>query len=626
LRLEAKGGISGGMSASINRYRVDLRELFFVLFEQFGFSEVASKEPFSTSGWNEDTARAVLTETARFAKEVLGPLDALGDREGCKLVDGKVIVPKGYAEAWKQLYEAGFKVVSVDPSHGGQGAPTMLYALVEEILSGANVAFNMYPALAWGAAELIAECGTEAQKKQYVEKMLTGVWGGTMCLTEAHAGSDVGSAKSKAVKRPDGRYNLTGSKIFISGGDHDLAQNIIHLVLARVEGAPAGTKGLSLFIVPRHEINADGSAGKSNDVAVAGIEHKMGINGSATCQLNFGENGSCVGELVGAVENVGMSQMFKMMNGARIAIGLQGLAVASSAYLNALDYAKERKQGSSFKQWKDPSAPRVPIIEHPDVRRMLLEMKATVEGLRALVVKLTMHRDLAVSLRGKDDAAVAYHQGQVDLLTPLVKAHSSEEAFRLCAQAIQVYGGAGFLKDWPAEQYTRDAKIFSIYEGTTHIQSMDLVGRKVGQNGGANFQAFMGDIGKFVEAHRAHPALGPEVESLSQASDAVVQCAMGFLGWSQGENVALVPLNANRFLIMMSELALGYLLLDAGVKAHAALARASGADKAFYEGKVASAQWYGRNVVPQIEARAKIAAKEDLSPVKISDAAFATAG
>jgi hypothetical protein len=292
--------------------------------------------------------------------------------------------------------------------------------------------------------------------------------------------------------------------------------------------------------------------------------------------------------------------------------------------LNALDYAKDRKQGSSFKQWKDPSAPRVAIIEHPDVRRMLLEMKASVEGLRALVVKLTMHRDTAIALRGKDDAAHAYHQGQVDLLTPLVKSHSSDEAYRLCGLAIQVYGGAGFLKDWPVEQYARDAKIFSIYEGTTHIQAMDLVGRKVGQNGGANFQAFMGDIGKFVETHRTHPAFGPEVEALSQASDAVVQSAMAFLGWSQSEKVALVPLNANRFLTMMSELALGWLLLDAGVKAHAALPRAEATDQAFYQGKVASALWYGRNVVPQVEARARISAREDLSPVELSDAAFAT--
>ena len=610
------------MSTAINRYKVDLRELHFVLFEQFRFGDVAAKEPFAAAGWNEDTARAVLEATAKFAKDVLGPLNGPGDREGCRLVNGRVLTPKGFQEAWKGLYEQGFKSVSVKTEHGGQGAPTSLYALVEEILSGANVAFNMYPGLAWGAAELIAECGTETQRKLYADRMLNGQWGGTMCLTEAHAGSDVGAAKTKAKKRADGLYDITGSKIFISGGDHDLAENIVHLVLARVDGAPAGTKGLSLFIVPRIRVSADGKLGELNDVAVASIEHKLGINGSATCVLNFGENGGCVGELVGTAENVGMSQMFRMMNGARIAVGLQGVALASSAYLNALEYAKDRKQGSHFTKWKDPAAPRVAILEHPDVRRMLLEMKAIVEGLRALVVKLATHRDLADTFQGKDDEKHAYHQGQVDLLTPLVKAHAADEGFRLCAQAIQIYGGAGFLKDWPIEQYLRDGKIMSIYEGTTHIQAMDLVGRKLGQNGGANFAGFMADVGKFVETHRSHKVFGKEVEALSQAADAVTQVAMGFMGWSQGGKVTLVPLNANRFLTMMSELALGFLLLEAGVLAESKLGAATGTDKAFYEGKKYSALWYGRNVLPQVEAKAKLALLEDDSPMQIPDAAF----
>jgi alkylation response protein AidB-like acyl-CoA dehydrogenase len=611
------------MSAGINRYQTDLRELNFVLLEQFGYGQIAGQGPFAA--WGIDEAKAVLNETYRFAREVLGPLNASADREGCKVIDGQVITPKGFKDAWNKLYEGGFKTVSVDPAHGGQGSPAMLSVLVEEILSGANVAFNMYSALAWGAAELIAACGGEPQVKKYVEKMLNGTWGGTMCLTEPHAGSDVGSASSKAIKQPDGSYKISGTKIFISGGDHDLAGNIIHLVLARVEGAPPGTKGLSLFIVPKLRINADGSAGKSNDVSVASIEHKMGINGSATCVLNFGENGDCLGELVGSTENVGMSQMFKMMNGARIAVGLQGLALASSAYFNALEYAKDRKQGANFKFWKDPSKPRVAIIEHPDVRRMLLELKAVTEGIRGLVVKLAMHGDQIRLFQGKDDEKAAYHKGQVDLLTPLVKAYGSEEAYRLCGLAIQVYGGAGFLKDWPVEQYARDSKIFSIYEGTTHIQAMDLVGRKLGQDGGANFQAFMGDISAFVEVNRAHPVFAKEVESLSTASEAVMTVAMGMLGWSQSDKSTLVPLNANRFLDMMSRLAVGWLSLDAGVKAEAALGKAQGADRAFYEGKRASALWYGRNVLPQIEWMAKMAQAEDASAVEISDAAFGSA-
>ncbi|MBX7113790.1 MAG: acyl-CoA dehydrogenase [Myxococcaceae bacterium] len=610
------------MSVGINRYKCDLRELQFVLLEQFSYAGLAGKAPYEN--WGEDELKAVLSETYRFAREVLGPLNSVGDREGVKMVNGAAVTPKGFREAWKGLYEGGFKQLAVPSKFGGQAAPEMLHVAVEEILSGANIAFNIYPGLAWGVGELLAECGTPAQIDAYVEKVFNGKWGGTMCLTEPHAGSDVGAVKTRAVKQADGRYKIQGTKIFISGGDHDMTENIIHLVLARVEGAPAGTKGISLFIVPKLKVNADGSSGESNDVALAAIEHKMGLNGSATCTLSFGENNNCYGELVGTAENIGMSQMFRMMNGARIAVGLQGLSLASSAYLNALEYARDRKQGPHFSKFKDPNAPRVAIIEHPDVRRMLLELKSTTEGIRALVVKLAMHRDYAIATKGKDDEKAAYHQGQVDLLTPLVKSYAGDEAYRLCGQAIQVYGGAGYLKDWPVEQYARDAKIFSIYEGTSHIQAMDLVGRKLGQHGGANFQAFMNDINVFVEAQRAHPAFGKEAEMLGRAAEAVTQLAMAMLGWSQAEKMDLLVLNANRFLTMMSQLSVGWLLLDAGVKAQAASIRLTkgNQESSFYEGKVASALWYARNVVAGIRAQADMAALEDDSAEKISDAAF----
>ncbi|MDP3237296.1 MAG: acyl-CoA dehydrogenase [Myxococcales bacterium] len=612
------------MSAGINRYKADLRELQFVLFEQFNFSDIAGKGPYE--GWDQETAKTILQETYRFAREVLGPLNGSADREGCKVVDGSVITPKGFKDAWKQLFEAGLKQIAVPKEHGGQGAPFSLYALIEELTSGANTAFNMYPGLAWGAAEVISQCGTEHQKKLYADRMFNGVWGGTMCLSEPHAGSDVGSSVTKAVKLPDGRFKISGTKIYISGGDHDLADNIVHLVLARIEGAPAGTKGLSLFIVPKKRANADGALGEHNDVQVASIEHKLGINGSATCVLNFGENGECFGELVGTVEHQGMPQMFRMMNGARIAVGIQGLAVASSAYLNALEYAKDRKQGANFKFWKDPAKPRVPIIEHPDVRRMLLELKSHTEGIRALVVKLAAHRDLSLIFQGKDDEKATYHQSQVDLLTPIVKSYASDESFRLCAIALQVYGGAGFLKDWPVEQYLRDSKIFSIYEGTNHIQAMDLVGRKLGQNGGANFQTFMSDIATFVEKNKSHPIFGKEVATLGDASEAVVSTAMGFMGWSQSDKVTLVPLSANRFLEMMAKATVGFVLLDAGVKAEEALARLgpTDPDRAFYEGKRYSALYYGRNVLPQVKQLAELVTFEDTSPMDITDAAFAS--
>lgn len=611
------------MSVGVNRFKADLRDFFFVLFEQFGYADVAGKAPFDA--WGVDEARAVLNETYRFAREVLGPINPTGDREGCRLENGNVITPKGFKEAWKGLYEAGFQSLSISQKHGGQGAPQMLGALVAELLSGANIAFHMYPGLALGAAELIAECGTPDQQHKYLEKMLSGTWAGTMCLTEPHAGSDVGAAKSTAKKRPDGTYSIKGNKIFISGGDQDLSENIIHLVLARVDGAPPGTKGLSLFIVPKRRINADGSSGASNDVHCTSLEHKMGIIGSATAALSFGDSDECIGELVGATENQGMAQMFRMMNGARIAVGIQGIGLLTGAYHNALDYAKERKQGASFKHWKDPNQPRVSIIEHPDIRRMLLECKAVNEGLRALAVKLAFHLDSAKALAGVDDEKAAYHQGQVELLTPLVKSHASDESFRLCAQAIQVFGGAGFLKDHPVEQYCRDSKITSIYEGTNHIQAMDLVGRKLGMAGGAHFQNFMADVGNFIEANRADKTYGSSVELLAAAQEAVMNTAMGMFGWSQSEKIVLVPLGANRFLTMMSQLALGWLLLDAALKGEKAMAALSSGspDRAFYEGKRASALWYARNVLPQIEAQAKAAALEDTSAVDISEAAFA---
>lgn len=612
---------------TINRYKADLREFAFLLFEQFKLGELLGKAPYD--GWGEEEVRTSLAECYRFAREVLGPLNVVGDIEGCKLEDGAVVTPTGFKDAWKKLYEAGWKAIAVAPEHGGAGAPHSVQVLIEEILSGSNAAFNMYPGLAYGAAEVIDHFGTPEQKKTYCQNMFTGVWGGTMCLTEAQAGTDVGSAKTTASRNPDGSYSIRGTKIFISGGDHDLADNIGHLVLARVDGAPAGTKGLTLFIVPKLRVGADGSLGESNDVSVGALEHKMGINGSATCVLNFGDAGKCLGWPVGGEEriNQGMPQMFKMMNGARISVGVQGVAVASSAYLNALEYAKERKQGSSIAHWKDATAPRVSIIEHADVRRMLLHMKAHVEGIRALAVKLTHHQDQARVHAGKDEAKTAYHQGQVDLLVPLVKAYGSDQGFRVCEMAIQTYGGAGFTRDYPVEQYCRDAKIFSIYEGTNHIQAMDLVGRKLGQAGGANLQAFLGDVQKFVAKNSSHPVLGAAVKKLGAAQEALAGTAMRMLTWFQSGQLALVPLSANRFCEMMSELTVAWMLLDGAVVAEQAKSKvdAKHPDHAFYAGKTAAALYYARNVLPGVEHKAQLLADEDQSPLEIPDEGFASA-
>jgi hypothetical protein len=361
-------------------------------------------------------------------------------------------------------------------------------------------------------------------------------------------------------------------------------------------------------------------------VKTAGIEHKMGIKASSTAQLVFGEDGKCVGELVGTVEQKGMSQMFHLMNYARIGVGLQGLALASSAYLNALEYAKDRKQGSSIKQWKDATAPRVPIIEHADVRRMLLDMKSRVEGLRALAVKLTMHLDRVNALEktSGDKTQIEYHQGQVDLLVPLLKAYASDQAFQICATAIQVYGGAGFLRDWPVEQYCRDSKIFSIYEGTNHIQAMDLVGRKLMQRGGANVQAFAGDVAKFVAAHKEHATLKDSIAVLGQAMEAMTATGGKFMQWFGGGKMEMVPAVANRFLEMMSETTLGWLLLEQAVIADQALAKtaADHPDHAFYTGKVYAAKYFALNILPGVAAKAQLIAREDRSAVDMPIEAF----
>lgn len=606
------------MSQPLNRYKADLRDLSFLLWEQFKLQDLLGKAPYAN--WGREEVDAVLAEVYAWTTKVLGPYNTIGDHHGCKLEDGKVTTPPGFKEAWKSLYDAGWRSLAVEERFGGQGGPFTLHALAEEMMCGANTSFNMYPALTQGAADVIQNFGTPEQHQKWLPRMHNGEFAGTMCLTEPQAGSDVGSATTRAFRQPDGTYKIKGTKIFISGGDHDLAKNIVHLVLARTEDAPPGTKGLSLFVVPRDRLD-----GTSNDVQVGGIEAKMGIKASSTCVLNFGENDGCVGELVGTEEQKGISQMFHLMNFARIGVGIQGLAVASSAYLNALEYSKDRRQGSSIKQWKDATAPRVPIIEHADVRRMLLDMKARVEGIRALAVKLTMHTD-RVNAAGGNEADRQYHQGQVDLLVPLVKAYGSDQAFQICATAIQVYGGAGFLKDWPVEQYCRDSKIFSIYEGTNHIQALDLVGRKLGQKGGANVQAFAKDVGAFVAANKDHPVFKEQIATLATAMEALTACAMRFLGWFTGGKMELVPLAANRFLEMMSETTVAWLLLEQGVIAEKAAAAlpADHPDKAFYAGKKYAALYFANNVLPSVPLKAQLIAKEDRSSIEIPDAAFAT--
>jgi alkylation response protein AidB-like acyl-CoA dehydrogenase len=609
------------MSQPINRYKADLRDIKFLLFEQFNMQELLGKAPYAN--WGQEEVETVVEEIYNWVQKNIGPYNSTGDAEGCRIENGNVKTPTGFKEAWKSLYDAGWRSLSVDEKFGGQNGPYTLSSLAEELMCGANTSFNMYPGLTTGAADVILHFGTPTQVDHYCKKMFGGTWAGTMCLTEPQAGSDVGSATTVATKRADGTYNIKGTKIYISGGDQDITPNIVHLVLARTTDAPAGTKGLSLFIVPKMKDN-----GENNDIAVGSIEHKMGIRASATCVLNFGENDNCVGELVGTDEQRGISQMFHLMNYARIAVGLQGLAVASSAYLNALHYAKERRQGSSIKQWKDATAPRVAIIDHPDVRRMLLDMKSRVEGIRALSVKLSMHIDRAHALTatGGDKALIEYHNGQLDLLVPLMKAYGSDQAFQICATAIQVFGGAGFLRDWPVEQYCRDSKIFSIYEGTNHIQALDLVGRKLMQRGGANVQAFGKDVGTFIAANKDNVTLKDSIAVLAQAMEAITSSGGRFMAWFGGGKMEMVPLAANRFLEMMSEATVGWLLLEQAVIAENATAKLADdhPDKAFYAGKIYAARYFAGNVLPGVASKAQLIAREDRTPIDIPTAAFAS--
>jgi alkylation response protein AidB-like acyl-CoA dehydrogenase len=449
--------------------------------------------------------------------------------------------------------------------------------------------------------------------------MYSGQYTGTMCLTEPHAGSDVGASTTRASKNPDGSYNIKGTKIFISGGDHDLTENVVHLVLARIDGAPSGTKGLSLFIVPK--LREDGTP---NDVTVASIEHKMGLNGSATCVLAFGDRDDCRGELVGGVEHQGMRQMFKMMNFARIAVGVQGLACGSAAYLAALEYARERKQGSRIEDSRDADAPRVPILDHADVRRMLLEMKAKCEGIRALIVKAGWHHDSAI--QSEDEGSRRYHDGQVELLTPLIKSYASDQAFRVAELAIQVFGGAGYTKDHCVEQYCRDAKVFSVYEGTNHIQALDLVGRKLRLDGGAHVQAFARDLGAFVIEHREHERLGPAVLELERASQVATRAFGELAKWAAKGDMRRIGSSASVFQEMLSEIAVAWVLLHAAVIAHGALGALSDGhpDRDFYEGKLYAAEHFAHWVLPLSTARGEMLCRAPNTAAEIPDAAFAT--
>jgi alkylation response protein AidB-like acyl-CoA dehydrogenase len=624
------------VSESVNFFKTDLRSIEFTLYEHLKVQEVfeagkTEKDEGLYSHLSKDECDEVLRQCFRFCNEESGPLNGIGDRTGCRLEEhpegNRVITPEGYPAAWKKQYEIGFPNWRVGMEDGGFSGPLSVGVMLAELQSGANCAFNMYSSLTYGAAELVSHFATPEERKRFLPPMLDGRFSGTMCLSEPHAGSDVGSLTTKATPIGGNKYKISGSKCWISGGDQDLSENIVHLVLARVEGAPKGTGGISLFMVPKFSVNDDGSVGDWNDVTTASIEHKLGIISSTTAVLNFGENDSCVGYLCGDTENVGMKQMFEMMNGARIEVGVQGLAIASNAYYNALAYARDRKQGSSVKEFKNPDAPRVAIIEHSDVRRMLLEMKSKTEGMRALVVKLAKHQDLADCLKVSDPDSATYHAGQVDLLTPIVKAYCSDQGFRVCETAMQVYGGAGYVKDNPVEQFLRDSKIFSIYEGTNHIQALDLVVRKLRGRKGQDLADFAGNLTEFVERYSADPAVGGEVKLLGEASQALQDAGAAIVEFMMTSKLDQLTLCATAFLEAMADVAVGHLLLEQAVIAEDARTQddtQSQDEFNFYAGKVMSGKFFANFVMPSVFAKCRSIQSGDRSALDIPDTGFST--
>jgi len=613
---------------------VNTRDQQFLLFEQFGIEKVFDSEAYG--GYSKDDVLMILSEAEKMAVNDIFPTLKEGDEEGCHIKDGKVTVPKCFREPFKKYSEAGWINPMDSPDVGGQGLPHTAGYAVSELFCAANYAFMMYPGLTHGAANLINVYGNEEQKKKYMAKCFSGEWTGTMCLTEPGAGSDVGALKTTAKRLPDGKFLITGTKCFISAGDHDLTPNIIHPVLARIEGDPAGTKGISIFIVPKIRVNDDGSLGEFNDVNCGGIEHKMGIKASATATLNFGEDGKCIGELLGE-ERSGIKIMFQMMNEARLGVGMQGVAIGSAAFQHAVSYAKERIQGTPVWEMKNPAAKAVTIINHPDVRKKLMWMKSHVEGIRALAYFGAYCMDM--SKIAKTEAESANWEGYLELLTPIIKSYSTDKGLLICSLAMDVYGGYGYCSEYPVEQFLRDEKIACIYEGTNGIQALDFVGRKLGQRKGANVMNMAGLVQKAVAKYKNNAELGKAAATLEEASNACFEVAMFFAAAGKGGDFIAPIYNAGKYLDIFGDMVVGYLLLDAAGVAQEKLnamydekglttigkqkgLQRENQDAAFYAGKIASAKFFANEALTTVKARCAAIKANDKSAMELVDLAF----
>jgi hypothetical protein len=590
-------------------FKINARDVLFVLKEQLGYGRLCELPRYKDQ--NERTFDMLVKEAIEFAKGVVDPLNEIGEKVGLRFEENQVICPPQFRAAFTQYGRDGWTAAARDLEHGGQGFPHMMRIVINDFMYGACQSFNMAPSLTHGAAHLIESFGTHDLVKTYVPKMFDGTWAGTMCLTEPNAGSNLAALETIAYPEGD-HYRIKGSKIFISWGEHDLTDNIIHLVLARIDGEPEGVRGISLFVVPKVRVHPDGSLGAPNDVVCTGIEEKLGLHASPTAALSFGAKDGCIGYLCGE-KNKGLAHMFQMMNQARINTGVSGMTMASCAYLNALAYVKDRVQG---KDVTGRTKGDVKIINHPDVRRMLLSMKARVDGMRSMIYTSAFWSDLALEMPESEQKQ--HYQDLVDFMTPIIKAYCSDTGFHVCETAIQCLGGYGYCKDYPLEQYLRDAKIMSLYEGTNGIQSMDLMGRKMSLRHGACMQAFKKEITDFCRQHREHPQLGGRVQVLERVVLRLLQVAA-----VMRERMDADPLQWASYtypaLMAFGEVVMSWRLLDMARIAAANLEKKA---SDFYQGKVYAATFFVDTTLPQTQAVIETCLRTEREIVDMPESAF----